>query len=301
MASRDKENKATKPDFSNFLPNKDELKPEMPNLEEYFKAESEGVHPFDRITNSFEDSEINTFEEQEAEIEREKGLYKRQLLGKLMGTRLSAAEYEIVNGFYEDAQLKQKRVLDVNNQEFLENRQQIRLMQEEVEKIRRQKVMSGEWPESQSHQLLQNWLDEEEEKWIVGKDPNQIVRDYRGYMAQMKANMSTDLLHEKEYHFDEGVGVSLDQHVEDLKDQYPRATVQTRRDRDGFAIVKLSFKPEYKYDLDHILSMDEAQMERHNAETYEAILAATSEGTQNLTKAKLQHVVNSLTGTDTIQ
>ena len=172
MASRDKENKATKPDFSNFFPNKDELKPEMPNLEEYFKAESEGVHPFDRITNSFEDSEINTFEEQEAEIEREKGLYKRQLLGKLMGTRLSAAEYEIVNGFYEDAQLKQKRVLDVNNQEFLENRQQIRLMQEEVEKIRRQKVMSGEWPESQSHQLLQNWLDEEEEKWIVGKEPN---------------------------------------------------------------------------------------------------------------------------------
>ncbi len=77
MASRDKENKATKPDFSNFLPNKDELKPEMPNLEDYFKAESEGVHPFDRITNSFEDSEINTFEEQEAEIEREKGLYKR--------------------------------------------------------------------------------------------------------------------------------------------------------------------------------------------------------------------------------
>lgn len=68
-----------------------------------------------------------------------------------MGTRLSAAEYEIVNGFYEDAQLKQKRVLDVNNQEFLENRQQIRLMQEEAEKIRRQKVMSGEWPESQSH------------------------------------------------------------------------------------------------------------------------------------------------------
>ena len=64
MASRDRENKATEPDFSNFMPNEDELKPKMPSLEEYFKAESEGIHPFDRITNNFEESEINTYEEQ---------------------------------------------------------------------------------------------------------------------------------------------------------------------------------------------------------------------------------------------
>ena len=54
-----------------------------------------------------------------------------------MGQRLTSAEFEIVNGFYADQELKQKRVLDINDKEFLENRHQVRLMQEEVEKIRR--------------------------------------------------------------------------------------------------------------------------------------------------------------------
>ena len=78
MASRSKENSASgKPDFSSFAPKQDELKPEMPSFEEYFQAEAEGVHPFDRISNSFDPNEINTPEEHEAEIEREKNLYQR--------------------------------------------------------------------------------------------------------------------------------------------------------------------------------------------------------------------------------
>ena len=36
------------------------MKPKMPSFEEYFAAESEGVHPFDRITNSFQDDEVST-------------------------------------------------------------------------------------------------------------------------------------------------------------------------------------------------------------------------------------------------
>ena len=161
MASRSKENSASSmPDYSSFAPKQDELKPELPGFEEYFKAEAEGIHPFDRISNSFDPNEINTPEEHEAEIEREKNLYQRQLLGKLIGQRLTASEYEILNGFHEDQLLRQKRVLDTTNKEFLANRQQIRLMQEHAEKIRIQKVMAGEWSESQSHQLLQNHIEE---------------------------------------------------------------------------------------------------------------------------------------------
>jgi len=47
---------------------------------------------------------------------------------------------------------------------------------------------------------------------------------------------------EKEYHFDEGLGQSLDDHVEELKEKYPNVTVQTRRDRDGFPVVKTLFR-----------------------------------------------------------
>ena len=34
------------------------MKPVTPRFEDYFKAEAEGVHPFDRIANDFDESEI---------------------------------------------------------------------------------------------------------------------------------------------------------------------------------------------------------------------------------------------------
>ena len=93
-------------------------------------------------------------------------------------------------------------------------------------------------------------------------------------IQELKSNLTSDTLTEKEYHFDEGVGVSLDEHVKKLKATYPTAKVQTRRDRDGFAIVKISFKPEYKYNLDDILEADAETIQTRQAETLEAVLQA---------------------------
>ncbi len=45
-------------------------------------------------------------------------------------------------------------------------------------------------------------------------------------------------LYEKEYYFDEGLGQSLKDHVEELKTTFPDVQVLVRRDRDGYAIVK---------------------------------------------------------------
>lgn len=66
-------------------------------------------------------------------------------------------------------------------------------------------------------------------------------------------------LMEKEYFFDEGLGQTIDEHVEMLKQEYPGVKVLTRRDRDGFAIVKTQFRPDYKYDLDFIEKFDPEQ------------------------------------------
>jgi len=44
-------------------------------------------------------------------------------------------------------------------------------------------------------------------------------------MSTLKQNFSLKMLEEKEYHFDEGVGVSLDAHVTDLKTRYPEARI----------------------------------------------------------------------------
>jgi len=49
----------------------------MPGFEDYFKAEADGVHPFDRIADSFDQSEINTPEEHAAEVAREKEMYQK--------------------------------------------------------------------------------------------------------------------------------------------------------------------------------------------------------------------------------
>ena len=57
---------------------------------------------------------------------------------------------------------------------------------------------------------------------------------------------------DKEYYFDEGLGESLKDHVEDIKSRFPHVNVLVRRDRDGYPIIKTQYKPNYKYNLDDI-------------------------------------------------
>jgi hypothetical protein len=45
-------------------------------------------------------------------------------------------------------------------------------------------------------------------------------------------------LYEKEYYFDEGLGQSLKDHVDELKTTFADLQVLVRRDRDGYPIVK---------------------------------------------------------------
>lgn len=136
----------------------------------------------------------------------------------------------------------------------------MRLQQEWAEKTRRQKVITGEWTEAESRGKLANYLADLRDEYESAPSRRQQKREIDRFMQKMKLNQSQNNMVEKEYHFDEGVGVSLNEHVENLKKQFPTARVQTRRDRDGFAVVKLSHRPEYKYDLDEILSTDPKQL-----------------------------------------
>jgi hypothetical protein len=83
-------------------------------------------------------------------------------------------------------------------------------------------------------------------------------------------------LFEKEYHFDEGLGMSLSDHMESLRKEYPGATVMSRRDRDGYAIIKLQFRPEYKYEFDSLVNFDyEHELEKFHG-TLEELLRRSS-------------------------
>lgn len=73
-------------------------------------------------------------------------------------------------------------------------------------------------------------------------------------------------MQEREYYFDEGLGQSLNEHTAELKERFPDVRVFTKRDRDGYAIVKLSYKKDYKYKLDELEKMDpEHQIEDQRA------------------------------------
>lgn len=49
--------------------------------------------------------------------------------------------------------------------------------------------------------------------------------------------------------------------------------VQTRRDRDGFAIVRVTFQPEYKYNIDEIEAWDKDKARAQLNKTVESLLA----------------------------
>ncbi len=90
---------------------------------------------------------------------------------------------------------------------------------------------------------------------MEGHEEAREIRDRRAAMHKLKSLDWDSSNQEKEYYFDEGVGVSLDEHIKKVKENYPGARIQTRRDREGFAIVKVSHMREYKYDLNAMMSV----------------------------------------------
>ena len=72
---------------------------------------------------------------------------------------------------------------------------------------------------------------------------------------------------EREYYFDEGLGESLEEHTASLRSQFPDMSIETRRDKDGIPIVKLSMRPQYKYPLEQFESADMEKLLKLQEET----------------------------------
>lgn len=187
----------------------------------------------------------------------EKELHKRELLGRLVSDRLTPRQFEIMSGFQSASHGDNLDwVKDVDHQLFLDRREDVRLAQEFAESTRRRKVIAGEWTEAESHERLQAWVQAKVDQQMTPSQLKYRFKDIREILTLMKIMDSPERLLEKEYHFDEGLGQSLNEHVAEVKDKFPDMKVETRRDRDGFAIVKTSFKRELKYKLDEIINFD---------------------------------------------
>ena len=125
-------------------------------------------------------------------------------------------------------------------------------MDEQRESCRRHNVISGKWKEEESEQKMKE-LDLEAAKNAPVYD-NDITdkADFLEIINFFKNIHSPSTLFDKEYYFDEGLGESLQEHVDDIKSRFPQINVQVRRDRDGYAIIKTQYKPTYKYNLEDI-------------------------------------------------
>lgn len=98
-------------------------------------------------------------------------------------------------------------------EKYLLNRDWIRLNEEKAEKVRRQKVLSGEWTEEESHQNIRNEVTDYYKKEPTTKERRRQQEDYLEAVEFYKAMDNPGRLYEKEYHFDETLGVSLQDHI----------------------------------------------------------------------------------------
>lgn len=89
------------------------MQPEMPRFDSYFDSKAKGVHPFDQIANSFDESEIRTVEDDDFEKLEEEALYKRELMGRMMGQKLTPRQFEILSGQFSSSDAKLERVQEI--------------------------------------------------------------------------------------------------------------------------------------------------------------------------------------------
>ena len=98
-----------------------------------------------------EDEEISRLNAEQAEEEA----YRKELLSRMIGGKLSARQYALLMRMPEDELERSKYEKQNREKAKRRGRDEIRNAEEMLESIRRHKVHTGEWPEDESHLRLQ--------------------------------------------------------------------------------------------------------------------------------------------------
>ncbi len=114
-----------------------------------------------------------------------------------------------------------KYIKDNDSNLFLDSRDIVRLMEEQREAARRRMISSGKWTEAESEDRMQDLLKEISKEVPTDYDEKRMKREFRNLLDLMTKVQNPQKLFEKEYHFDEGLGQSLKDHVEELKATFP--------------------------------------------------------------------------------
>lgn len=235
----------------------EEMLPEMPRFEGFFRSQSEGKHPFDE--EQFKFKETSTAEDIKQEEAYDEELYQRELQGRLLNETLTPNQFQSLYGAKLDDARYVKFIKDNDRREYIDSRDMARLFEERKEVARRRLVLQGECSEAESYDRIRKELEEISQDAPTYEEEQQAVREFYQTKNFMQSIQSPERLLEKEYYFDEGLGESVKEHVEHLKKEFPDLQVEVRRDRDGYAIVKTQHKPTFKYSLDELDEVDPDQ------------------------------------------
>lgn len=190
-------------------------------MEEHFQKEAKGEDAINHFqTDDFDNKEHDEELERILEEDTADQDYKKELLARMFGGTLTARQYAVLFNMEQDEILKEKNQRQDSFEAENWSKDGIRVAEEKIESMRRRKVMNGEWPEDQSHRLMQQELDKLNEQYPSETSYNISMREEAlGIHKMMELRNSTQIL-EREYYFDEGLGESLNEHVETLKKNF---------------------------------------------------------------------------------
>ena len=166
--------------------------------------------------------------------------------------------------------------------QFLDNRDMVRMLEEQREASRRRMVLKGECTEDESYGKMRDALRESDKNAPEEYEHYKNMRDYRDLRDIFLNLQNTKQIFDKDYYFDEGLGESLKSHVDTIKERFPDIEVLVRRDRDGYPIVKTQYKPTYKYSLEDIDSFDAEKENMQMKESLEDVLKVIMGGGNNI-------------------
>lgn len=227
------------------------------------------VDPFSGV--EYENKVVDEAFERVQEALEDEQTYRQELIGRMFGGKLTPRQYAVLLKMNDDEREMAKLQ---EREDFLQEehaKDQIKVGEEMLESYRRRMVHVGEWSEEESRHLLQLKLDEVEEEFPISSKFAIRKRENLKLDDKLQLLRNSTQAAEREYYFDEGLGQSLNEHVAELKQKFPNVTLQTRRDRDGMPIIKMSLKQKFKYNLDELMSTDPKQLKKLHLETQEAV------------------------------
>lgn len=126
-----------------------------PDLASYYERQATGKSVIDDFSGvdyerEQEDEEINRLQAEEGDEEA----YRRELLSRLFGGKLTARQYAVLMNMPDDELQRAKMEQQQEEKMKIHARDEIRNGEELLESHRRQKVLTGEWSEAESHLLL---------------------------------------------------------------------------------------------------------------------------------------------------